>query len=124
MLFLDTHVVVWLFAGYRHLFSPTAKDLIEQSDLAISPIVKLELEYLYETGRTTVNGIEIVEKLERLIQLSVDSQSFYRVIDRSLGIKWTRDPFDRIITAHAELAGAKLLTKDPKIHSYFVNAAW
>ena len=41
-----------------------------------------------------------------------------------MGVKWTRDPFDRIITAQAELCGAKLLTKDRTIHNYYVNAAW
>ncbi len=53
MIYLDTHVVVWLYAGLTARLRPAARDLLNTSDLAISPMVFLELQYLYETGRTT-----------------------------------------------------------------------
>ena len=39
MIYLDTHVVVWLYAGLTTRLTPTARDLLNASDLAISPMV-------------------------------------------------------------------------------------
>ena len=39
-------------------------------------------------------------------------------------MKWTRDPFDRLITAQAALDDSPLLTKDDTIHTYYPEAVW
>ena len=39
MIYLDTHVVVWLYAGRTDLFPPLAKSQIDGNDLLISPLV-------------------------------------------------------------------------------------
>jgi len=124
MLFLDTHVVAWLYAKREELFTATALELIEKRDLHISPMVQLELEYLYETNRISARGLDIVDYLARSIRLQIDTQSFSQIIGQAMRLKWTRDPFDRIITAHAGLSDSMLLTKDRKIHSYYINAVW
>ena len=52
MLYLDTHVVVWLAAGLIDKLSHAAKIAIEEAEeLVYSPVVALELKYLHETGR-------------------------------------------------------------------------
>ncbi|WP_230458629.1 PIN domain-containing protein [Microcystis aeruginosa] len=51
MIYLDTHIVVWLYAGLTAKLSDCAKHLINENELYISPIVRLELQYLYEIGR-------------------------------------------------------------------------
>ncbi len=48
VIYLDTHVVVWLFSGRTELLSSRAVNAIENHDLLISPIVSLELQYLYK----------------------------------------------------------------------------
>jgi PIN domain nuclease of toxin-antitoxin system len=53
VVFLDTHITVWLYAGLIEKISQTAKKTIEANDLLISPMVKLELQYLFEIGRIT-----------------------------------------------------------------------
>lgn len=53
MIFLDTHVVVWLYSGKIDMLSKKASDLIENGDLFISPAVTLELQYLKEVKRIT-----------------------------------------------------------------------
>lgn len=58
------------------------------------------------------------------IGLEIANDSFTHVIDKSIKEKWTRDPFDRVITTHARLIGAKLLTKDKKIHKHYNLAVW
>ena len=43
--YLDTHVVVWLFSGEIDKISNKAVEIIEESELFISPIVALELDF-------------------------------------------------------------------------------
>lgn len=124
MIFLDTHVVVWLFAKERSGFSQSALDYVESNELAISPIVELEVEYLFETNRITTHAPEIIDYLSRTIQLQVEELDFKAIARRATGLKWTRDPFDRIITAHADYCDAKLLTKDRRIHEHYPHAVW
>ncbi|MCF7950382.1 MAG: hypothetical protein K9L57_01970 [Spirochaetaceae bacterium] len=38
--------------------------------------------------------------------------------------KWTRDPFDRLITAQADIQAASLLTKDGTIRTHYPKAVW
>ena len=51
MIYLDTHVVVWLYSGLTDKFSATAQELINDNETYISPIVRLELQYLFEVQR-------------------------------------------------------------------------
>lgn len=45
MIMLDTHVVVWLHTNALSEFSARAVREIELNDLAVSPMVELELGY-------------------------------------------------------------------------------
>ncbi len=56
MVYLDTHVVVWLYAGLTERLSRQARTLINEQDLLISPTGRLELHYLYESDRVTVDS--------------------------------------------------------------------
>ena len=67
MIYLDTHVVIWLYADLVERFSPRARALINQNDLLISPIVRLEMQYLYEIGRITVDSETILSDLKQSI---------------------------------------------------------
>ncbi len=124
MIYLDTHVVVWLYSGDSTLFSPKAKNLIEENELIISPIVFLELQYLHEIGRLLVAPGVLYENLAGTIMLTTCNLPFGRIITESMTQTWTRDPFDRIITAHAIAGDAVLLTKDGTILQNCPKAAW
>ena len=59
------------------------------------------------------------------IGLTVCDHAFRIVAETALGETWTRDPFDRIIVAHAKANGfAPLLTKDEAIRANYPNARW
>ena len=60
LIFLDTHVVVWLYAGDPELFSPEVRQDLEESELLISPIVSLELQYLREIDRISVGAGQVM----------------------------------------------------------------
>ena len=124
MIYLDTHVVVWLYAGRTELIPPLARSLVDGNDLLISPIVALELQYLYEAGRTSEPAAPVVRTLAREVGLRQCELAFADVVDASLNETWTRDPFDRIVVAHARLGAAPLLTKDRDIRSHYEATAW
>ena len=74
---LDTHVVVWLHTGQDSAFSRTARRLIDAEPLAVSPMVSLELDLLYEVGRTEGPAAVVLTSLERTIGLTISSAPFF-----------------------------------------------
>lgn len=124
MIYLDTHVVVWLYVGLSEKFSQQTKELINENEIYISTIVRLELQYLYEIQRLTDESNTIVSDLSNRIGLKVCDKNFNTIIAQSLEITWTRDPFDRIITANATLNNNILVTKDQNILDNYTNAKW
>jgi PIN domain nuclease of toxin-antitoxin system len=123
LIFLDTHVVVWLFAGARDRLRPARRQL-EKHELLISPIVKLELRFLWEIGRVTVGPEDIIADLVHRVGLRCADTPFDSVMDASLQQTWTRDPFDRIIVGQAAVEGLPLLTADRTIRQHYAQAVW
>ena len=124
LIFLDTHVAVWLYAGELERFPPQVLADLEQEELCVSPIVLLEIQYLYETGRISVCAEEVMKELARAIGLKIHQAPFAQVAAEALRHTWTRDPFDRIITAQAGLGRHRLLTKDRIIQAHYSRAYW
>ncbi len=124
MIFLDTHATVWLYSGYLEKISKKAKAMIEAEDLYISPMVVLELQYLFEINRIRVKSLDIYEDLHFRIGLKLDETSWGYIVKESLSLDPTSDPFDRLIIAHAKALDAKLLTKDEYILSNYDKAYW
>jgi PIN domain nuclease of toxin-antitoxin system len=112
LIYIDTHIAVWLCAGVVGKLSDKAKDLLNSHEIRISPIVRLELQYLYEIKRVTLPANDIVADLSHSIGLKVCDKDFNAVIHRAITLTWTRDPFDRIIVAHALLNEDYLVTMD------------
>ena len=125
MIYLDTHVVLWLYARRGKGLSERACQLIEGAiNLFISPMVLLELDFLNEIGRTTVGSTSIFKYLEDKIGLKTCDKPFLQVINLASKQAWTRDPFDRIITAQASIDQNMLITKDAGILEYYDQAVW
>jgi len=124
MIFLDTHVVVWLYAGCIAKLSKSAIEKIESNELFISQLVWLELQYLFEIGRITVEPEILLKSLKQSIGLKVSPMKVEQVFDQALNCEWTRDVFDRLITAEAEAENVVLVTKDEKIRANYDKACW
>ncbi|MHB1949159.1 MAG: type II toxin-antitoxin system VapC family toxin [Gammaproteobacteria bacterium] len=124
MIYLDTHVVVWLYAGFIERLSSSAIQLIENNSLFISPIVELELTYLHEIKRITRKSHVIIHDLQTKIGLKICELSFEAVTNKAITQSWTRDPLDRIIVSHALCNEARLLTKDKTILKHCKLAIW
>jgi len=123
-MYLDTHVVVWLYAGELDRFPSTASELIENNDLVISPAVLLELQFLKEIKRISADPMLVFQTLEETIGVELCNLEFSKVVIGALSQSWTRDPFDRIIAAQASVRNELLLTKDRIIRRNCSVACW
>ena len=124
MIYLDTHVVVWLYAGQLERFSDELQLLMNEEDLLISPIVQLELQYLYEIERITDDAQTILTDLAARIGLQICEKRFQAVVSEATAVSWTRDPFDRLIVANASLNDNILVSKDQGILDHYPFAKW
>ena len=124
MIYLDTHVAVWLYEKTLDRFSNAVLAHLEAAPLLISPMVVLELQYLYETGRIREESEPILSYLRNTIDLEVCSLPFAEIASLALRQQWTTDPFDRIIAAHAMLRQMPLVTKDTAIREHYSKAMW
>lgn len=78
-IYLDTNVVIWL-AGAPQQLSSTAKGIIDTHDtLLYSPMVDLELEYLYETGRIQLPALDVLDHLRGVLNIQACERSFSTV---------------------------------------------
>ena len=121
--YLDTHVVVWLYAGLAERFPRSVSERLE-GPLAVSPVVELELQYLFEVGRTASPGAEVIADLHRRIGLETTDASLAKVVGVARTLSWTRDPFDRLIAAQAICDDVSLLTADETIIEHLDLAVW
>ena len=124
MIYLDTHVVAWLYGGRSDLFPGGVRSRLETDDLVISPVVHLELQYLYEVGKATEPATAVIAALDRILNVRVCPLPFETVTNAALDLVFTRDPFDRLITAQAQAAEAPLITKDRGIRAHYARAVW
>jgi PIN domain nuclease of toxin-antitoxin system len=123
--YLDTNVVVWLAQGDLARIPLTAQSILDQADLLISPMVLVELEYLYEVNRIRLSSRDVLRKVSHEAGVRVCDLAFPRVADVVLDEKWTRDPFDRTIVAQAKANGlALLISADEEIRKHYPRAVW
>lgn len=123
--YLDTQVMVWLCERQLNRLSPGARAAIEGSELRISPMVLLELEYLYEIKRIVQPPQVLFGQLETQLGLRLCDHPFPAIVQTALFETWTRDPFDRVIVAHARSNGySPLVTSDGKIREHYPRTVW
>jgi len=124
ILHLDTQVVVRLYAGDRDHFPSRAVAALDHGRLVYSPVVELEVQYLYEIGRITAGPEVIFPYLADRTGLAPDDTPYLVVVREARRLTWTRDPFDRLITAAALASGRPLLTRDRAIRDHYADAVW
>ena len=107
VILLDTNALLWIEQGHRR-----SRALTAGQRLYLSPATLLELQMLIESGRMrSLPGVSpaSVAGDERWLLDDVPSARWFIA---AAEIGWTRDPFDRLIVAHARLRGWKLATSD------------
>ena len=124
MIYLDTHIVIWLYGDTANKLSPLAENLIRENAIYISPMIRLELQYLYEIGRLGSSPNQIIEYLANQANLQICQKDFSSIIQQAMQITWTRDVFDRLIVANAMVDENILISKDHKILANYSYARW
>jgi len=124
LIYLDTHVVIWLYTGNTEYIPSKTLELMKTQELLLSPMVLLEMTYLFEIKRLTVTSDQIMNTLIPIINLKVSKLPYSSVIEHAIQQSWTRDPFDRIIVGQAAVKSSLLITKDSHILDHYAYALW
>jgi len=90
----------------------------------VSPLVELELAYMHEIGRARDSAPMMLAALRQSIGLEIADVSFAELANAAVSLTWTRDPFDRMMAAHAMVADAPLITADQTILANLPLARW
>ena len=109
MILLDTNAVIWLDQSHKRV-----RALVRSSSrLLISPATLLELQMLEESGKLRLrSGMRGVIESDRW---DVDEPPALQWFEHAAEESWTRDPFDRLIVAHARVRRIRLATGDGAI---------
>ncbi len=107
MILLDTNALIWLAQGHRRI-APLASGARR---LYASPANLLELQFLIEAGRVRLRAASL-EALANDGRWVLDDPPSAGWFQRAWELSWTRDPFDRLLVAHARLRGWRLATAD------------
>lgn len=124
LVYLDTHVVVWLYDALTDRLSQAAVAAIENNDLIVSRMVELELQFLHEIGRLRAKPAEIIRHLSTRIGLRLSNVDLERIIRAAAGMGWTRDVFGRLIAAESAAMDIPLITKDRTIRAHHRLSIW
>ena len=122
MIMLDTHIAVALYEGRTAGLSPKTKRELDQGTASISPAVAFEIEMLHEIGRLGPNAATIVKSIAQDLSIRIASDPFASVVSEAVGLSFTRDPFDRLIVAHAALLKSPLITFDDHVRRHYQRA--
>ena len=111
LILLDTNALLWL-----HRRHPRSRPLTRCADrLYVSPASLLELQLLIEVGRLRLKPQARVTDLAKDERWLLDDPPAVSWFEGALAAGWTRDPFDRLLVAHARLRGWRIATGDAAI---------
>lgn len=122
MIMLDTHVAVSLAEGRSGGLELATRRALDRGAVTISPAVLLELELLHEIGRLRTGAAAIARHLGEQLDIQMALEPFADVARAALDFGFTRDPFDRLIVAHAALLHAPLVTHDKLLQRHYPAA--
>lgn len=107
MILLDTNAIIWIAQAHRR-----ARPLQAFVRMHISPASLLEIQFLVETGRLRFKDAASVEAVAADSRWRLDEPPAGPWFAAACEFGWTRDPFDRLIAAHARMRRWKLATAD------------
>jgi PIN domain nuclease of toxin-antitoxin system len=109
VILLDTNALIWVEQAHARV-----RRLVRDGHrLYISPATLLELQFLHEAGKIRLRAtVQSILDDDRWI---VDEPPATSWFVQALNLTWTRDPFDRLLVAHARLRGWRLATSDGDI---------
>lgn len=113
---LDTHFLLWVVIGHPRLAE--FEWLASYRPWGVSPISFLEIRFLSEVGRLDVEDERFVDAVSGDPRFVVDEVPLVPLIRQAMPLRWTRDPFDRLLAAHSAARRAPFCTLDRRIHEH------
>ena len=110
MILLDTNALIWVDRGHPRVRARLGRG----QRLYVSPATLLELQCLHEANRIRLkNGSVrwVIEDDRWVVDEPPAATWFLHAVDAG----WTRDPFDRLLAAHAQLRRWRLATADANL---------
>jgi PIN domain nuclease of toxin-antitoxin system len=107
VILLDTNALIWADQGDKRVRGL----LKDRRHLYISPASLLELQFLSEAGRIRLDERD-VNALADDERWMLDDPPAGAWFATAAHLGWTRDPFDRLLAAHAQFRGWQLATGD------------
>lgn len=106
VILLDTNALIWVERAHAR----TRRLSAGGRRLYISPATLLELQFLHEAGKIRLKAtVQSIVDDDRWIVDDPPAASWFL---QALDLTWTRDPFDRLLVAHARVRGWRLATSD------------
>jgi len=108
VILLDTNALLWLDRSH-----PRCRPLSRWAGrLYVSPASLLEIQILTEVGRVRLRAAATPATLAHDPRWLLDSPPSAGWFEHALAVSWTRDPFDRLLVAHARSRSWRLATAD------------
>lgn len=111
MILLDTSALIWLH-GHDERAAPLARG---GARLYLSPASILELQFLNEAGRVRFRRHATLTQIVHDDRWVIDDPPSAAWFEEAVGVGWTRDPFDRLLVAHARIRKWPLATSDQRV---------
>ncbi len=124
IVYLDTHVVLWLYDALTDRLSPAANVAIENNEVYIAQIVRLELQAFYELDHIKTRPEVIINHLSKTIDLHQSNVALEKIITAAIKLIWTTDPFDRMIAAESLVTDCPLVTKNSTLRKHLKHSIW
>jgi len=115
-LLLDTHFLLWILLGSKRLKEFPWLD--RYRPWGVSPISLLEIQFLSEVGHVEVQSPEFYEVLRADPRFIIDEVALVPLVTKAISLEWTRDPFDRLLTAHSLARRIPFCTLDRSVRQH------
>lgn len=113
---LDTHFLIWIVVGATRL--DEFDWLSRYAPWGVSPLSFLEVQYLSEVGKVEVDIGAFTAAVMNDPRFVVDEVPLVPLVLQALTLGWTRDPFDRLLSAHSAVRRAPLCSTDRRIREH------
>jgi PIN domain nuclease of toxin-antitoxin system len=113
---LDTHFLIWLVLESKRLAKFPWLD--RYRPWGVSPVSFLEIQFLAEVGRLSVNNPEFTTTVMNDRRFIVDDIPLQTLVGHALRLGWTRDPFDRLLVGHSSARRVAFCTTDRGIRDH------
>ena len=113
---LDTHFLLWITMGAARI--DEFPWLERYRPWGISPVSFLEVQYLAEVGKLEVRIDEFIEAVLDDARFTVDDVPLLTLMRQAVGVEWTLDPFDRLLSAHSQARRLPLCSVDRQVRQH------